>query len=246
MHLRRIFPISKKPFISTSPENLNDGIPVGTLGVDGGDKASIVKFAKEIAAGQHGEIDSLLLYHHGKLLFESTIGGDASITPHYQMSITKSYTALAIGRAIQSGYLTMADLDKPVVSFLKDLDQSKLVPGATSITLAEAMNMKSGIRIKTNVIRKLMQKPDTLTGQRQVQAYLEHSAPIPETNRTFKYQSSDPSLTMQVLEAVVPGSHESSSKPNYSISWVSPTSPGRRMSVVCPSRQRAAACVRAI
>ncbi|MDF1742416.1 MAG: serine hydrolase [Gimesia sp.] len=204
--LEKNIPDLKKPFISTSPENLNDGIPVGTLGVDGGDKASIVKFAKEIAAGQHGEIDSLLLYHHGKLLFESYYRRGRINYPHYQMSITKSYTALAIGRAIQSGYLTMADLDKPVVSFLKDLDQSKLVPGATSITLAEAMNMKSGIRIKTNVIRKLMQKPDTLTGQRQVQAYLEHSAPIPETNRTFKYQSSDPSLTMQVLEAVVPGS----------------------------------------
>jgi hypothetical protein len=60
------------------------------------------------------------------------------------MSITKSYTEMAIGRAIRLGYLTMADLDKPVVSFLKDVDQSKLVEGAMAVTLPSTSLASSG------------------------------------------------------------------------------------------------------
>ncbi|MFP6904721.1 MAG: serine hydrolase, partial [Verrucomicrobiota bacterium] len=126
--------------------------------------------------------------------------------PHFQMSITKSYTALALGRAIQLGHLDMDDLDKPVVGFLKGLDPGRMVPGATSITLAGAMNMRSGIRIDKEKVKVLMRRPEQLKGQGQIQAYLEHSAPITPESQAFKYQGSDPSITMQVLEAVVPGS----------------------------------------
>ncbi|MEI6424132.1 MAG: hypothetical protein WCP55_18090, partial [Lentisphaerota bacterium] len=101
----------------------------------------------EIADGKHGEIDSLLISRQCRLLFESYYRRGRINYPHYQMSITKSYTAMAIGRAIQLVYLTMDDVDKPLVPFLKNLDPSKLVSGASAITLAEAMNMKSGVRM---------------------------------------------------------------------------------------------------
>jgi CubicO group peptidase (beta-lactamase class C family) len=201
-------PDLKTPYINSVPKDMGDGIPVGKLGVDGGDKKMILKFAVEIAAGDHGEIDSLLLFHNGKLLFESYYRRGRINYPHYQMSITKSYTAMAIGRAIKLGHLTMTDLDKPVVSFLKDLDQTKLASGATSITLAQAMNMRSGIRLDSQKAKELMKTPGILEGQGQVQAYLQYSAPIPKAPRAFKYQAADPSMTMQVLEAVVPGSAE--------------------------------------
>jgi len=188
-------------FISTAPAERQDGIPVGKLENNG----ALLAFAAEIAAGQHGEIDSLLVAHKGKLLFESYYRRGRVNYPHYQMSITKSYTALAIGRAIQLGFLTLADLDKPVVGFLKNVDQSKMVAGATSITLAEAMNMRSGIRLEEGKAKELVKQPALLKGQGQIQAYLEHSAPIPPPPRAFKYQEADPSITMQVLEAVVPG-----------------------------------------
>ncbi len=194
-------PDLEKAFISTAPANRNDGIPAGKLE----NSAALLVFANEIAAGQHGEIDSLLLAHHGKLLFESYYRRGRINYPHYQMSITKSYTAMAIGRAVQLGYLTMADLDKPAISFLKEVDQGKLVPGAASITLAEAMNMRSGIRLAEGKAKELLQQPAALKGQGQVRAYLENSSPIPAPPRAFKYQEADPSITMQVLETVVPG-----------------------------------------
>ena len=199
-------PDLKEPFIDPTPSDRRDGIVVGELGVDGGNKKAILKFAAEITAGDHGEVDSLLLHHDGELLFESYYRRGRINYPHYQMSITKSYTAMAIGRAIQLGHLTMADLNKPVVRFLKDLDPKKLVAGANKITLAEAMNMRSGVRLTREKVAELRKASESLRAQGQIQAYLQHSAPIPESPREFKYQGSDPSMTMQVLQAVVPGS----------------------------------------
>ena len=206
--LEKNIPYLEKAFINGAPRDRKDGIPVGKLGVDGGNKEMILKFAREIVDDKHDNMDSLLISYKGKLLFESYYKRGRANYPHYQMSITKSYTAMALGRAIQLGYLTMADLDKPVVSFLKDIDQSKLVAGADTITLAEAMNMGSGIRIDKDKAKELMKEPGKLKGQGQIQAYLTHSTPITKESRAFKYQSSDPSITVQVIEAVVPGSAE--------------------------------------
>jgi len=50
------------------------------------------------------------------------------------------------------------------------------------------------------------QKDAILAFAKQIAAYLEHSAPIPPMPREFKYQGPDPSIAMQVIEAVVPGS----------------------------------------
>ena len=197
-----------KPYISTKPADMKDGIPVGELGVDGGDKAKVLAFADEIEkyTDDKHKTDSLLISYKGKLIFESYYRRGRENYPHYQMSITKSYTALALGRAIQLGHFSMDDLYKPAVSFLKDVDQSKLIEGADSITLDNAMHMGSGIRLDGGKIKELMKDQFQLKGQGQIQAYLQYSAPIPKKEIKFKYQASDPALAMQVVEAVVPGS----------------------------------------
>jgi CubicO group peptidase (beta-lactamase class C family) len=124
------------------------------------------------------------------------------------MSITKSYTALAIGRAIQCGYITMDDLDRPVCEFLKELEPSQFAEGAATITLADVMTMRSGIRIPQNVQREIRSDTANVQGQHQVQMFFERTAPIGSVPREFKYQGIDPAITMQVLEAVVPESAE--------------------------------------
>ena len=203
----REIPELKKAFIDTTPADLKDGISVGQLGTDSGNKAMIVKLAKEIANKKHGSYDSLLIAHKGKLLFESYYSRGRVNLPHFQASATKVYTSMALGRAIQMGYLTMADLDKPVISFLKDLDPTKLVEGVEKITLHQAMTMRSGIRLSREQREEFEKNPSQLKGQGQVQVYLEHSAPITKDSQSFKYQF-DPILVMQVLDAVVPGSAE--------------------------------------
>ena len=194
-------------FIDTSP-NAEDGLVVGTLGIDGGEVDPILNFVNEIAAGMHGDVDSLLIAYKGKLLFESYFRRGRVNYPHYQMSITKSYTALAVGRAIQCGYLTMDDLNRPVCEFLTDLDPSRFAKGAATITLVDVMTMRSGIRIPQNVQQQIRSDTAENHGEQQVQKFFEHTAPIADRPREFKYQGIDPAITMQVLEAVVPGAAE--------------------------------------
>lgn len=201
----RDIPYLKEAYIDAAPMDRKDGIPAGELGVDGGNKAMILKLAKDISDNKYGHFDSFLIAHKGKLLFESYYSRGRINLPHPQASATKAYTSLALGRTIQMGYLTMADLDKPVVSFLKDLDPTKFVEGVENITLRKAMTMRSGIRISKEQREELEKNPSQLKGQGQVQTYLEHSAPITSASQSFKYQF-DPMLVMQVIDAVVPGS----------------------------------------
>lgn len=192
-------------FINPIPEDRKDGLVVGELGVDGGDKKMILTLAEEIAGHKHGRFDSFLILHKDKLIFESYYARGRINLPHGQASATKAYTGMLLGRAIQLGYLTMDDLDKPLVSFLKDLDPSKFVAGAETITLNHALTMRSGIRISEKQREEMEKNPDQLKGQGRVQALLEHSEPITEESQVFKY-GGGAELTMQVIEAVVPGS----------------------------------------
>jgi len=211
-------PDLEKPYISVSPEDKKDGIPVGKLGTDGGDTNAVLQYAEELGApakvenegdpkGEKttGTVDSMLIYFRGKLLLESYYRRGRANFPHYQMSITKSYTALALGRAIELGFLKMEDLDKPAIGFLKELDAAKLAQGAEGITLAQAMSMGSGIRLGDAKAKELLKDPAQLKGQGEIQAYLQNSDLIPPAPRAFKYQEADPAIAMQVLEAVGPG-----------------------------------------
>lgn len=198
-------PYLKNAFIDTTPADRQDSIPVGELGIDGGDKAMILKLAEEIADKKHGLYDGLLISYKGKLLFESYYLRGRINLLHQQASATKSYTGLVLGRAIQLGYLTMADLYKPLVSFLKDLDSSKLVAGVEKITLHQALTMRGGLSINRDEWEKLKEKSAKLKGQGLVQVLLEHSAPITPESQSFVYGNFNPDLVMQVIDAVVPG-----------------------------------------
>ena len=201
-----------KPYFSFAPEEKKDGILVGRLGVDGGDRAIIEKYAQELATAPKDEkvnnVDSLLICYRGKLIFESYFRRGRANFPHYQMSITKAYTAMALGRAIQLGHLQMADIDKPAIGFLKKVNPAKLASGAESITTAQAMSMGSGIRLSEKKAKELRAHPSLLIGQGEIQIYLQYCDPIPPPPRNFKYQESDPAIAMQVLNAVVPGGAE--------------------------------------
>jgi len=203
----RDIPYLDAPFIDTAPVDRNDGIQVGELGIDGGNKEMVVKLAHEIASNKHGDLDSMLIYYQDKLLFESYYKRGRINLPHPQASATKAYTGLALGRAIQMGYLTMDDLDKPLISFLKELDPTNFVSGVEKITLHQALTMRSGIYLSSEQRKALEKNPAQIKGQKHLQTVLEHSAPITSASQRFQYKD-DPRLVMQIIEAVVPGSAE--------------------------------------
>ena len=205
-------PYLNQPFISPAPRDRKDQLKVGKLGAGGEDRERILAYARRLAepsdSVKFGNTDSLLIAHRGKLILEAYYRRGRLNYPHYQMSITKSYTAYAIGRAIQLGHMTLEDLKKPVASFLKDIDSSQLAEGANEITLDQAMQMSSGILLPQKRLSDILSQPEQLLGQGQAQAYLHFTRPLPPAPKPFKYQASDPVLTMQVLEAVVPGTAE--------------------------------------
>ena len=197
-------PKLKKAYIEAAPKNRKDDIPVGELGIDGGDKEMILDLARRIAVNQYGNYDSFLIAHKGKLLFESYYTRGRINLPHPQASATKTYTGLLLGRAMQLGYLTMADLDKPLVSFLKDLDSSKFIEDVGKTTLHQALTMTTGIHVSDENREKMQKDPEKLKGQGEVQALFEYSDPITPESKVFRY-SAGPGLVMQVIDAVVPG-----------------------------------------
>ncbi|WP_074410416.1 serine hydrolase domain-containing protein [Aquimarina megaterium] len=198
-------PYLKEAFIDTTPTGRKDSLAIGELGANGGNKDMIIKLSQEIADSMHGLYDSMLITHKGMLLFESYYRRGRVNLASDQASAAKAYTSLALGRTIQLGYLKMADLDKPLVSFLKDLDPTKFVKGAEKITLHKALTMRGGLRISEEQRKEFEKNPSKLKGQGLVQTLLEHSAPITSTSQNYSYGNFNPSLVMQVIEAVVPG-----------------------------------------
>ena len=140
-------------YVSTSPEDLGDGIAVGKLDLPGSEQA-VTALVADDKDGKYKNLDSILLWKDGKLLFEMYNRGGRVDAPHYTMSITKTLTSITLARAIELGLLSMEDLDKPVISFMPEVDRSSIQSGVESITMRDALMMKSGLRFKdTKLVR---------------------------------------------------------------------------------------------
>jgi CubicO group peptidase (beta-lactamase class C family) len=74
--------------------------------------------------------------------------------------------------------------------------------------------MRSGIRISKEQNEEFDKNPAQLRGKGQVQAFLEHSAPITIESQSFLYQD-DPMWVMQVIDEVVPGTAKEFSKNEF-------------------------------
>ncbi len=183
------------------PPALDDGIPVGDARECGVDLAALVKLANQIEAdneaylndvrrqpkGDSGAIDSMLIYFRGRLIMEEYFADARRDKPHIQMSITKSVTALAVGKALELGYIK--SLDDRLVDYLPELDRARLAPGADRIRLRDLLTMRSGIRVRRRDIRNA----GRLTPDNYAQIILSKTAPV-EPGRHYKYQGIDPDL----------------------------------------------------
>lgn len=204
----RDMPVLSEAFVDTTPMSSDNSLLAGKLALSKAKKASVIQLAKEIGEGKYGRYDSLLISQNNKLVFESYHQRGRAQLAHGQASATKGYTSLIVGRAIQLGYLTMADLNKPIISFLKDIDTSKLTKGAEKITLHKALTMHGGLTVEREKWQELEKSPDQLQGQKLVQTLLEHSAPITKETQVYKYGNFNPMLVMTVIDAVTPNGAE--------------------------------------
>lgn len=194
------------PWISTTPPARNDGINVGSLNAIGKQQDKVTGFVKELANNKFGRYDSLLISYKNKLVFESYFNKGRINLPHFQASATKSLNSMAIARAIELGYLSMRDIDQPVINYLSNIDKSKLVDGAEQVTLHKAMNMRSGIKLNDEIRPVILDNQMKVKGFNLMQQILEHSNPIASGRAAFSYQDADPIVTMHLADSLVPGS----------------------------------------
>lgn len=192
-------------FVTTTPEDRKDGISVDTLAVNNDHRNAILKLSQEIYKGKHGSYDAVLISHKNKLVFESYYKKGRVNLPHGQASAVKGYTSLVLGRAIQMGYLSMEDLNKPLISFLKGVNPKKMTKGAEKITLHKALTMHGGLTIDRDIWKEFENDSVRLKGQGLVQTLLEQSKPITSESQTYLYGNFNPMLVMTVIDAVVPG-----------------------------------------
>ncbi|MGB5819576.1 MAG: serine hydrolase [Saonia sp.] len=195
-------------YVSTTPEDRKDGISVDTLSVNSNDRNAILKLSQEIFDGKHGNYDALLISHKNKLVFESYYKKGRINLPHGQASAVKAYTSLVLGRAIQMGYLSMEDLNKPLISFLKDANPKEFTKGVEKITLHKALTMHGGLNIDSEKWKEIEKDSVRLKGQGLVQTLFEQSGPITSESQTYLYGNFNPMLVMTVIDAVVPGTAE--------------------------------------
>ena len=95
-------PYLAEPYVSNAPEDLGDGLPVGTLTGPGTEKA-IKALLNDDKAGKYSNLDSILLWKDGRLIFEMYNRRGRVDGPHYAMPITKTLTSITLARAIPLG-----------------------------------------------------------------------------------------------------------------------------------------------
>lgn len=201
-------PHLNNPYTSKTPEDRKDGIVVDTLSVSSRDQKAILELSQEIFDGNYGNYDALLISHKNTLVYESYYKKGRVNVPHGQASAVKGYTSLVLGRVIEMGYLSMDDLDKPLIHFLKDLNPKKFVSGAEKITLHKALTMYGGLTIDREKWKEFENDTTLLKGQGLIQTLLEQSEPITSETQTYLYGNFNPMLVMTVIDAVVPGTAE--------------------------------------
>ena len=192
-------------YVSASPEDMGDGLQVGTLDAPGA-KEAIQALVKKDQAGKFANLDSLLLWKDGKLIFEMYNRRGRVDGPHYAMSVTKTMTSVTLARAIQLGLLSMKDLDKPVVDFLPGIDRAKIKPGVETITLRDALFMKSGLRFPTKSYAYSL--GEKYHRQKHFQKLFESTAPVRSNNKPYKYTGTDPSLIMMIIDLRAKGTSQ--------------------------------------
>ena len=193
-----------EPYVSISPQDLGDGLPVGKLDRPGTQEA-VAALVADDKAGKYSDLHSILLWQDGKLIFEYYNRKGRVDAPHYLMSITKTMTSVALARAMQVGLLNMSDLDKPVVSFMPEIDGSKIKPGVDMITLRDALMMKSGLRWSEQDNKLETSIGSGNAKQKYFQQLFEKTNPITPQSKEYKYTGTDPSLIMMILDIKTQG-----------------------------------------
>jgi CubicO group peptidase (beta-lactamase class C family) len=147
------------PYTYQPPENINDGLDVGTLEEVGIDLELIEEAVNDINRGRYREVHSMLIFKDGKLVLEEYFEGhryewDAPnhhgelVTWNRSMlhdihSVTKSITSACIGIAVDHDFID--SVDQSIFDYLPE-HQHLNTDGKDQITIEHLLTMTPGLQ----------------------------------------------------------------------------------------------------
>jgi len=122
-------------------------------GVDPAAIERLVRAADEEGLGMH----SLMVVRHGRVVAEGWWHPYTAERRHIMFSVSKSFTATAIGMAIAEGRL---DLDEPILAFFPSYATPEVVRNTAGLTLRHVLSMATGHVTDTMEIMRALPQED--------------------------------------------------------------------------------------
>ena len=115
-------------FVAASPES--EGV-----------RSSAISAMLSAIHAENKDIHSMLLWRHGKLIFEHYFAPYDASTPHSMYSCSKTFTSMLIGIAQGKGLLSIHD---PVLKYFPDVEIERPTDNLRAMTLEHLLMMGSG------------------------------------------------------------------------------------------------------
>lgn len=106
-----------------------------------GVRASAISQMLSAIRAENKDIHSMLLWRHGKLIFEQYFAPYDESTPHSMFSCSKTFTSMLIGIAQNKGLLSIND---PVLKYFSDVPVEHPSENLQAMTLRDLLMMGSG------------------------------------------------------------------------------------------------------
>jgi len=126
------------------PADLDDGWEVSSLSAVGMNPERMTWLSRGINNGDYGNIHSVLVVRHGKLVFEEYYGTYHVNQRHALASVTKSVVSILIGIAVDQGYIK--SIDDPVEDYFPEYEEIFTEDTLKkAITIRHLLSMSSGL-----------------------------------------------------------------------------------------------------
>ena len=183
--------ISKRGIELISYNNLTKSLPRSTPQQENVSEKGIQNYLEAVKKSRQ-DLHSLMILRHGKIVAEHWFGDNSADKPHIMNSVSKTFTAAAIGFAVAEGKLKVTD---KVISFFPDKLPANISPNLEALEIRHLLTMSVGH--DANAAREASRKE----GADWVEAFL--AAPITEKPGTeFEYNSLATYMLSAILQKV--------------------------------------------
>ena len=95
----------------------------------------------EPQGSDHINLHSIMVLKHGKVLVERWYNGESADKPHQMWSVSKTFTATAIGFAVNEGLISV---DDKVIKFFPDKLPAEVSDNLANMTIRDLLTMTCG------------------------------------------------------------------------------------------------------